>query len=283
MAKVKGIFLTFSGFFLVMLIVTLSLLFATTLQQSNTRLMESGSLERVYALDTSLERVISNIDNEIDYELYWNNATLSFDLSITEILDSNFEDYGSDFYSNFLDLVSFVESDQLEIMFYPSIIYNSEEKLPLLIKPHNFKYTHLDQGENILTVYPGTYVPYVEWSLVLPSDDLGSGIQWTTQSPGDDMSFVLYVEDKDGDTDRFEQNISINSTNVFMVNGIEIKIGELCSQCMELDRNSKEVISTFNTKFTSSPDMPTLNYPTGLYVLDFEELGIYLNSTPRIL
>jgi hypothetical protein len=283
MAKVKGIFLTFSGFFLVMLVVALSVLVATTLQQSNARLMESGSLERVYVLDTSLERVIADIKNQIDYDLYWDDDTFAFELHLTETLNSNFDDYGNNFSSDLQSLISFVELDQSEITFFPSAVYNNDEKLPVVVKPHGFKYTHLNQGgETVLVAYPRTYIPYIEFDLVLPETDFGSGIQWTTQNPGDGMTFVLSVEDSDGDIDTFEQNISINSTNEFEVGGVDIIVGRLCNQCVELDRNSNEVISTLRTRFPFSSEIPTLNYPTGLYILDFRELGVYLNSTPRI-
>jgi hypothetical protein len=284
MANVKGIFLTFSGFFLVMLVVTLSILVATTLQQSNDRLMESGSLERIYALDTSLERVVADLENQIDYDLYWDDNTFAFELYLTETLNSNFNDYGSNFSSDLQSLISFVESDQQEIAFFSTAVYNSNEKLPLVVKPHGFKYTHLNQGgENVLVVYPQTYVSYIEFDLVLPEDDFGSGIQWITQNPGDGMTFVLSVEDEDGDIDIFEQNISSDSVNEFEVGGVDITVNGLCNRCVELDRNSREVVSTFHVSFPSSSELPTLNYPSGLYVLDFPELGIYLNSTSRIL
>ena len=158
MAKVKGIFFTFSSFFLAMLVVTLAILLSTTLKQSNSRLIESGSLERVYLLDFSLERVIRKIDNGITASLDFGSSPNDTILIISENLTTSFNNYSNNFLAEMDELASFTSTDQPEIQFDLSLISNSNEKIPLVINP-GFKYTHInDQGDNLLTIDLGNNV-----------------------------------------------------------------------------------------------------------------------------
>ena len=120
MARIRGVFFTFGGFFLVMLVVILALLVVKTLNQSNDRLTESGSLERVFTLSNSLDKMISKVNNGIIYDLTWDPVQNLTILTITENLDSGFNDYGNLFNSDMQDLINFVEGNQPEISFnYP--------------------------------------------------------------------------------------------------------------------------------------------------------------------
>ena len=285
MAGVKGIFFTFGGFFLVMLVLVLSLLVVTTLQQSNTRLTESGSIERVYMLDRSLHRTIADMDNGLSAKLQWNTGLNLSIVSIAENLDTDFDDYNSYFYSEMQELSSFVESDQPEIKFNLSLIHNSEEKNPVQVKPHDFKYTHLNrEGRNILTVYPGTYLPTAGLMVVLSNETLiDPPIDWTIQNPGN-FTFNVTVTDNESNTSKVIEGLNPALVNEFIVNGnINITVGALCYSCIEFDRDNSNVTISLVTYLPYAAEQVMLTYPRGLYEINFTDLGVYLNATPRII
>jgi hypothetical protein len=285
MAKVKGIFFTFSAFFLVMLIVVLSLLVASALHQSNLRLMESGSIERVYDLDVSLERVIRGLDDGIDINLIWDDSTNTSILTISEFIDSDFSNYGSEFYSELVDLSNFVESDQPEISFDLDTIYNGSQKIPLRIEPIGFKYNHLESsGGTVLSIDPVIYVPSMSFEIYLPNTTMGSGITWTTQNAGGDFEFNISVSDRSGGSDSMSQMLNSTLENRFTIgSGITIIVGQACEQCVTLDGTTNNMNVNFSTRFFFSGETLTVNYPKGLYIMNFSGPGVYLNNSPRIL
>ncbi|MBS3172312.1 hypothetical protein J4438_01880 [Candidatus Woesearchaeota archaeon] len=280
----KGIFFTFSAFFLVMLVVVLSLLVTKTLHQSNLRLSESGSLDRIYMLKVSLDRIISGIDDGITINLFWNDETNSTDLTISESINTNFANYGSSFYSDMQTLSNFVEADQPEINFDLSKVYGNSEKIPIIVDPNNFRYTHINENNDVLLrIYPGSYLSQVKLG-VTQLNDVGSEIDWVTQNPGDDFVLNLTISDKNGDTT--SETYLLNSTlvNTFRLNNkMDLTIGVLCAQCVELDRSNTNITTTFIATFPYSGEMLTVNYPQGLYLMNFSNLEILVNSTPRIL
>jgi|APSaa5957512622_1039677.scaffolds.fasta_scaffold38163_1 hypothetical protein len=286
MAKVKGIFFTFSAFFLVMLVIILSLLVASTLNQSNLRLGESGSLERMYALDVSIERMLADLDNGIEISSIWDGLTQETVFSFTETLDESFADYNSRLIANISDMKDYIEADQPEIQFDLDKISNSEEKVPILIEPSKFRYTHRNKnGKNVLTIYPGTdiyrtlFVINLSNATVDPSD----GVEWITQSAGERFMVNITYYDTDNNTDSIEELINETEVNQFRIGDVILTIGELCDNCIELDRNNTNITVNFGNNFGFVGEQVTVNYPRGLYVMNFSDIGIFINATPRII
>jgi len=286
MARIRGVFFTFGGFFLVMLVVILALLVAKTLNQSNDRLTESGSLERVFALSNSLDKMIAKVDNGITYDLTWDSTQNLTILTITEDLDSEFNDYGNSFNSNMQDLINFVEGNQPEISFDYPLIYNSTNKIPLIIKPNGILYTHFNNaGENVLIISPVTAMPVINLEIELNSENLDvNGIQWTTQNFGSNSSISITVSDSVGGSDSISEMIDETQINVFTINNdLTITVGELCDSCIEINRGGINITSTFSTPLIYVGEQTTIHYPKATYQIDFEDIGIFLNNTPRIL
>jgi len=285
MARIKkGIFFTFSAFFLVMLIMVLSLLVARTLQQSNDRLVESGSLDRIYMLKVSLDSIISKLNNGLTIELDWNKNINSTELKISETLNTNFADYGSSFYSRMQSLSTFIEADQPEIKFDLTKIYNSTEKIPIIIQPNNFRYTHINRNNSvILTVYPGSYLSRLDLNISQPTSS-SSTFEWVTQNPGNDFILDLTLIDMNGNSTTNVYNLNSTSINRFILNGlINLTIGELCTQCIELNRNNVTISTSMVSTVPYNGEMFTVTYPRALYIINFSDLNVLINNSPRIL
>lgn len=280
----KGIFYTFGAFFLVMLVVVLSLLVTQTLHQSNDRLSESGSMDRIYMMKVSLDKLISSIDNGMNINLSWNYQTNNTDLAISETLNTNFSDYGTDFYSEMQSLADFVESDQPEIEFDLSKVYNSTERIPIVTEPNNFRYTHINENNNIgLRIYPGVYLSQVQLNIT-QLNNTGTNVQWLTQNPGNDFLLDLSIFDSNGNRTSYSYLLNSTLQNTFRINNrMDLKIGVLCTQCLELSRNSTPISVSFIGSFPYTGEMITVNYPRETYLIDFDNLNILINSSPRIL
>nr|MBA4405475.1 hypothetical protein [Nanoarchaeum sp.] len=280
----KGIFFTFSAFFLVMLVVVLSLLVVKTLQQSNERLGESGSLDRLYLLKVSIDNIISKLDNGLTMDISWDTNTNSTNLKIAETLDTDFTNYGSSFYSRMQSLSSYIQNDQQEISFDLSKVYNSTEKIPIIAEPNNFRYTHINQNDRvILAVYPGTYLSRVGLNITQTSAS-NPTVQWLTQNPGSDFIFNLTLIGTNGNATTTNYALNSTSINRFLINNqINLTIGSLCTQCIELDRNNATISTSLVATFPYSGEMITVNYPRGLYLINFSDLNVLINNTPRIL
>ena len=285
MAKIKGIFYTFSGFFLVMLVIVLSLLVTSTLNQSNLRLGESGSLERMYVLDASIERILSDLDNGIEITSIWDGISQETIFTFTETLDESFLDYNSKIIGDISDLKDYIESDQPEIQFDMSLINNSEEKVPIVVEPSKFKYTHKNKnGKNILTIYPGTdiYRSIIVLNLSNSTVDPADEIEWITQNAGERFLINITYYDMDNTTGSIEETINETEINQFRIGDVIVTIGELCDNCIEIDRNNTNLTVIFGNNFGFVGEQVTVNYPRGLYVFNFSDIGIFVNSTARI-
>jgi len=285
MAKVKGIFFTFGGFFLVMLVIVLSLLVATTIQQSNDRLAESGSLERLYVLDHSIQKVLSNIDNGILYKLQWSDPINYTVVSIIENLDEGFDDYGSNFYSEVQEFSNFVETDQPEITFELSKIYNSTNKIPIIVRPYNLEYSHINRGgKNVVTITPNTYMSEASVSLILENSSItNTSVNWVTQNTGN-YTLNITIIDQYSNASTSTYSLNENLLNEFIINNqANITIGGTCQGCIELERGNLNITLQFLTYLPYAAEQVTLTYPKGLYLINFSDIGVSMNSTPRIL
>jgi len=278
----KGIFFTFGALFLAMLILALSILGTSTLNQANLRLLEAGSFARVYSLDKSLQRVINNLDEGIDILVITNNDTGNSNITLSETLDTNFEAYNTEFLTNIENLASFIESDEEKIKFNLSLINNETEKVPLIIKPHNIKYTHMmKNNENFIVVYFTESIPSLGFDLTLPNSQVAS-IDWQNDYPGSDVTFYINATGQNGITYSLEEGLSLaeGDVNKFKVGPTFITVKE---GYLELDRANTLVQSTFGASLPYLNDMVTVNYPEGLYKINFTETGIFINSTIRVL
>jgi hypothetical protein len=287
MGRVKGVFFTFGGFFLAMLIIVLSLLVASTLHQSNVRLAESGSLERMYVLDTSLERVMRDLDNGVTGTMYWQVLGGDTLFWISENLDEEFSEYNSEFFSEMERLENFIESDQSEIEFDLSLINNGNEKLPLYIEPSAFEYTHLNEdGKTILTIQPTAYIAQEIFELNLTNVTVNplDAIDWSTSNPGEDLTLNITIHDESGYTTSIEEGLNRSKINVFEINNdMTLTIGELCEACVQVNRKNTNLTITFKGYFDYSGELLTFNYPQGLYTMNFSDIGIFVNATPRLV
>ncbi|MCD4759660.1 hypothetical protein K8R33_02140 [archaeon] len=274
-----------------MLVLFLSLLVSTALQQSNLRILESGSLERVSLLDNSLKEVISGIDNGMTYTLERALLDGRTIITISERINPEFSSYGNEFSAEIDELIAFIEEDQTEISFNKSLVYSNSEKIPLIVKPNNLRYTHLNKkGSTILTIYPGTPYNTANVSLVFPDDIVDKkGIEWIESHTGE-FILKLKVTGSNGISDYLEADvIDYKFENKFKValsgnpNNVWIYFGRKCEKCIEVEVGTVTANSTFSTNISCTEGQQTLNYPTGLYEINFTDLGIFLNGTPRLL
>lgn len=290
----KGVFYTISGFFLVSLVLILSILVTTAIQQSNQRLTEAGGFERIISLDESLVKTINNLDNGLtitleEQEINSEYVTL---LQITEQPNQDFSDYTSNFQTNLQNLESYVESDQPEIQFDLTKLYNSTNRLSIFVKPHSLVYTHVkDSSSNrtLIKIEPPETLTDTEITIDLGNYQVnGTNIlNWaSTQYPGS-FNFTVTVVDDFGYSESEIANIDLSRNNTFTISytgrQAQVQIGQLCYQCIKIDHGGFNITSTFSTNLEDLGESVTVNYPTGLYTINFSNLGIYVNKTPSLL
>ncbi|MFH1376144.1 MAG: hypothetical protein ABIH25_00755 [Candidatus Woesearchaeota archaeon] len=286
----KGSFFTLSGFLLVSLILVLSILYSQTLNQSNDRLMEAGSLERISSLERSLGRTIKEMDNGIDISLERiGEIPILTQINITETINSSFEEYGSDFYDSILDLKSYLESDQQEIILNPDILYSPNEKIPILFKPHNIKYSHYNSNDKInVKITTDVVSQNYELYLHLLNEKINHdrNIEWIIQNPVNEstinkISLTIIASDYDGYTTNISKNISNTEHNQFRVSGCEIDFNTLTPSSIDIDYDKPYIISLLTIPIALFEEV-TANYPAGLVLMNFTEINIFKNRTVRI-
>ncbi len=287
MARIKGVFFTFGGFFLVMLVFVLALLVATTIHHANDRLRESGSLERLYILDHSIEKVIRDLEVVDNVSIVWSDDENLTTITISENLYEDFSDYKTDLETDFNELSSFVTADQPEITFNANKLFNATNRLTLLVKPNDLIYTHINEGgETVLMISQGTFVPVKSFIIHLRDSNLvgGSEIDWITKHSGEELLLNITVIDQNGNSYSSSDYINDSLSNEVLINNqIPLTVSDGCVGCIKIDRNSQNITTTFIGKLIFLGDMSTLNLPENTYSINFSNLGVYLNKSPRIL
>ena len=289
MVKVRGVFFTLGGFFLIMLIILMSLILSSTMHQSNLRLGESGSLERVYMLDSSLSRVLRSMDNNINISIDDSSLEKTI-VSIVESPTGLYSQYNSEFFTELTSLEADMPYglEQPEIVFYLSKITNPDEKLPLILNPHYINYSHIEEDGNVaLVIYPETYYTKIVISLYFPEDEIDSDeIEWTVSSTnsGPGSIFNITVSDYTGQTYSEEDYLNLDEINRFIINeDVEVTVGNLCYSCIKVEMKEIHIISNTTFELLPSYETTSVNYKKGLYIMNFSDIGIYLNKSVKIL
>lgn len=293
MGRIKGMFFTVSGFFIVTIVLVLALFVSLTLLQSNERLAEAGGMERVFILDKSLESAILKMDSGINVNItkrfggFVPLPYVPYTVNITEILGEPFSLYGEDFYNELIELESHVENDQPEISIDPSIVYNSEEKIPIIIEPHDIRYTHVDHGGDVgIEMTPMGHPLYTfDVYLHLYEEIINpeTGVEWVIQNPQEGFRIVVRINavDEEGNRANISQGISLTEVNHFRVEGCDVYFNRIAPSTYEATCDSTTLITTGFSPILLR-QMVTAGYPVGLVIFDFDTLGIYKNDTMRI-
>ncbi|MBT4631150.1 hypothetical protein HOC06_02925 [Candidatus Woesearchaeota archaeon] len=270
-----------------MLIILMSIILSSTMNQSNLRLGESGSLERVYMLDSSLSRVLRSMDNNINISIDDSSPEKTI-VSIVESPTGLYSQYNSEFFTELNALESFMFGEQPEIVFYLSKITNPDEKLPLILNPHYINYSHIEEDGNVaLVIYPETYYTKIVISLYFPEDEIDSDeIEWTVSSTnsGPGSIFNITVSDYTGQTYSEEDYLNLDEINRFIINeDVEVTVGNLCYSCIKVEMGEIHIISNTTFELIPSYETTSVNYKKGLYIMNFSDIGIYLNKSVKIL
>lgn len=288
MAKMRGSFFALSGFLLASLVLALALLFSDTLDQSNKRLMESGGLERVQMLERSLGRTIRSIDNGISLSMESvGDPPTNTKINISELINGTFGDYGSDFYTSLLNLKASIEAEQPEITINPEVVYNSNEKIPIIFKPYNIRYTHYSLNNKTavrLTTDVVNYNYEINFDLLEELINQDTNISWTIQNKSSDdfhLSVFMSAKDYSGYSTFTYENISITGLNQFRVGECILDINQISPTSLEV-----ECAKATNLNLVIVPialeEMVTANYPEGLVIMNFSDLSILKNRSVRL-
>ncbi len=226
MGKIKGVFFTLSTLLIIGLLLTMSLFVALTIKQSNERLIEAGSLERVYILERSIANTITGIDNGILTKVNTQGSTIK--INISENSTNQFINYGSTFLNELTTFRNYVELTQPEISINPSQIANGTETLPIIIMPYNSRYTHLNKTGNVsIQLTNQVLIPNYEIYLNLPSETVSS-IVWTTQNVGDrNLNASIVVTDKNSAVRKLNATMSSTLLNKFTAGKCTIQFYQL--------------------------------------------------------
>ena len=289
----RGVFYTLAGFFLVSLVLFLSILLTITINQSNQRLTEAGGFERIIAMDDSIIKLLKDLEDGIDItleEIISENESIT-NLVIIESPNQDFANYGNTFYINLQNLRDYIESDQSEIKFDINKVYNTTNKINFLIKPDNLQYTHIQEkssnGTLIEIIAPPTLTNSII-SINLNNYQVNSSnlITWSLQNSGAFNITILLTDDVNY-LETLNASIDIDNNNTFTINynsqTAEVNVGEYCLRCITIDRGGFNITSEFSTNLDYLGETVTVNYPQGTYTMDFINLNILVNKTPRML
>ena len=282
----RASFFTLSGFLLATLVLVLALLFSNALNQSSERLRESGSLDRVLSLERSMGRTISSIETGIKItkeEVSDPPTTLT--VTISEKINSSYKDYGHEFYSYLLNLKNYLEAEQSEITLNPDSIFNQNEKIPIILKPHNLRYTHYNYSGNVgikVITEVANYAYVLNLSLLEETINPLKDIEWIIQNPGnEDLEIIIKAEDYENYSTILYKNISRTETNLFRIEKCDIEFNSYGESSVDIKCDK-----AIKTDLTITPifldELVSLNYPKGLLMINFPKQGIYKNSHLKI-
>ena len=190
-----------------------------------------------------------------------------------------------------LSILNLIGSEDSEIKFDINKVYNTTNKINFLIKPDNLQYTHIQEkssnGTLIEIIAPPTLTNSII-SINLNNYQVNSSnlITWSLQNSGAFNITILLTDDVNY-LETLNASIDIDNNNTFTINynsqTAEVNVGEYCLRCITIDRGGFNITSEFSTNLDYLGETVTVNYPQGTYTMDFINLNILVNKTPRML
>ena len=237
----RGILLTLGIFFILMVLLSSSMIIYRSSLTSSQR---AGSVEKMDRLNdvyksTELgirEIFLQNSGIDINFTAY------DMGVAITEDIPNN---RSYDFNLTLLDFKAFVEQNFPEVYIDPLQLLN----LPLIIRPENITYTHTDgYGFQRVQVIPKelNFNSY-EIEIYNPADNV-TGIQWGSQAGGD---FNLKIVANDAFGNYFEEERGIDPDKAYVIdikfehdNDVKIKILPNANGMLEVENKAEQVVTS---------------------------------------
>lgn len=309
MVKVrKGILFTLSIFLIMSLILTLTVLMYRNTQKNEKRLLELGSMERVYDIDSSVQQGLKNIFyDQTDINLGINDRKVYFEENFPHE-EGWWKGMWEWVHCIFFGRCPFQEQiDEFEAYIEDQGPEDIEldlgavkESLPLVIKPHSITYKHLPYPGNKIEVLPEelNFNKYQVW--IRTDQEVNTeNCEFPTAAEGGDFWAEIDVDSK-GTGCYFNNIIDPCQTNTFTIienqshvsnREIDIKIGspETCGK-LSLEYEYKEtwpalddtVRVTLTVNETKNETIK-ITYPNNIIGINITDLGISKLGTVRIL
>jgi hypothetical protein len=219
----KGMFFTLSTYFLVTALLTMA--FITTIRPN---FEENFVLDRIHDLSVSVEKSIREIfsfyyDVNITIEKY--NADGTLNVTFTEKISRERDDWGEEFSRKIENFKNFVESEDENVKINLSEM--EEKELPLVIEPHNITYSRFwGIGHVVLNVNPQT-LNFNSYDIMVNSGS--EEIDKVTSQLRGAGSFLFRVVARDdyGNTfieEKFVDPYDKHQVQIFFVDGNKMKV-----------------------------------------------------------
>lgn len=264
----RSLLFSFAMVFLAIVILMLAILIFRTSLESKERLLELGILDRVYDLDSSLQKSFRDIFQEAQIIVNVTNSSVSFE----EDLPNNETSFPA-LMNNFK---FFVEGNDEHIWLNLSDIIN---ELPLVIKPFDITYKHLNFSGNKIVVLPAQ-INFEGYSVFVKVYENITGCPEYEEESENFSLFIGAIGTGElncplGQVDPEEEN------NITTVNG-NIRIGG--NSDGQLFITSENIIVTVKTKILLSPlpnEQIYVIYPPTIHI-DFQDFKIAKRGNVRI-
>ncbi|MCK4521821.1 MAG: hypothetical protein KAU20_04560 [Nanoarchaeota archaeon] len=139
----KALFFTIGAMMVALIILSLSIIILNASENTKLRLAESAAFDKLYDLDNSIQKSLRQIFEEAEIIINVSDISVSFE----EDLPNN----KTIFVALMNDFKDFVESNEEHVSLNISDI---TQYLPLVVKPYNITYKHLDFGGKKIRILP---------------------------------------------------------------------------------------------------------------------------------
>ena len=267
----KGILFTLGLTFLGLVIMALAVLIFHNAQKSEGIVSKLVVLDRVYDLDSSIEKSLVEIFNQKSGITVSVDGNVSFQESFPNLNVAEFTNSMNDF-------KTFIESNFSNINISVSEIVS---EVPIVIMPYNITYKHVNYGGKQIEVVP-QQINFEGYSVSVSIDENVSSCD--SEVDEGDFNLLINVTGLGGSSCSVSELIDALGENEIEINDetveIEIEDGVLT---ITIDEES-DVSAELDVKvLTSEDEIVYLEYKPVVIDIDFSEFGIYKSGKVRIV